>query len=642
MKKRKIRERLGVIALSLAAVLYSIGGTLFSEKYTVEAEAATYEYDEEFEDYLTEQGFPESYKDLLRQLHADHPNWVFTAFQTGIEWDTAVENEMIFKRNLVPDTSSYPSSYKDTTLSGSYDWVNDEWIVLSSPYWVQASQAIVEYYMDPRNFLTDTYIFQFEQQTYNADVQNLEGVEKILEGTFMSYAVVEGTGADNGNSYIFSDTYAVAETYLYGLEYETTVEDFLSNIYSEAGEFCVLDADGEEKSADEYVGTGDVVQLFVYDEEESESETDSEDKDEAETGPDTSSNDEEEAETDSKEETAEPELLTSCTVILYGDLDGNGQANALDRAYLKMYVKGNYTFSDAQTIAADVNRDDSISSLDRAYLKMQVQGNYTIDQSYEVALTYGEVFMQIAEEINVSPYTLASRVREEQGVNGTSLLISGTVEGYEGYYNYYNIQANGTTTEDIITNGLDYAVDNGWDTRYKALLGGATVIAENYISKGQDTLYLQKFDVDSTYYSLYWHQYMQNLLVATSEGYEVYLAYVEMDALDEAFVFKIPVYENMPDTVCEKPTADGNPNYKLKSLSIQYYSIDFDRDVYDYYITVPKSVKNLKISAEPYASTTSISGIGTVTITSSTKTVTVKTTAENGDTAVYTIHLTRS
>ena len=606
MKKRKIIERLGAFILGIVAAIYSMGGYLFSEEYVVETDAATYTYDQDFENYLTAQGFPDSYKAALRQLHAEHPNWVFTAFQTGLDWDIVIENEMTFKRNLVPDTSSYPSSYKDTTISGSYDWVNDEWIVLSSPYWVQASQEIVEYYMDPRNFLTETYIFQFEQQTYNAEVQNLEGVEKILEGTFMSYAVVEGTesSSEADNEYIFSDTYSVKEKYLYGLDFQTTVKDFLANLYSETGELRLVGSDGVEKSEGEYVGTGDIVRLYTED--------------------------------------SSPQLLASCTVVLYGDLDGNGVANSMDRAYLKLYVKGNYVFSAAQTKAADVNQDDSINSLDRAYLKLQVKGSYTINQSYQEAMTYAEVFMEVGAALNVSPYTLASRVRQEQGTEGTSKLISGTVSGYEGYYNYFNINASGTTTEEIITNGLNEAVECGWNTRYKAIYGGAEKLAENYISKGQDTLYLQKFDVDATYYSLYWHQYMQNLMAAANEGYNVYVAYSELGALDEALVFKIPVYENMPSSACAKPTVDGNPNYKLKSLSIQYYSIDFSRDVYDYYITVPKSVKSLKISAEAYASTTSISGTGTITITSSTTQVTVKTTAENGDTAVYTIHLTRS
>ena len=49
--------------------------------------AVTYTTDSDFEAYLNSQGFPESYKDGLRQLHASYPNWVFKAFDTGLDWE---------------------------------------------------------------------------------------------------------------------------------------------------------------------------------------------------------------------------------------------------------------------------------------------------------------------------------------------------------------------------------------------------------------------------------------------------------------------------------------------------------------------------------------------------------------------------
>ena len=48
--------------------------------------------DSDFESYLTKQGFPESYKQGLRELHAQYPNWTFTAFQTNLDWNTALKN----------------------------------------------------------------------------------------------------------------------------------------------------------------------------------------------------------------------------------------------------------------------------------------------------------------------------------------------------------------------------------------------------------------------------------------------------------------------------------------------------------------------------------------------------------------------
>ena len=69
-----------------------------------------------------------------------------------------------------------------------------------------------------------------------------------------------------------------------------------------------------------------------------------------------------------------------------------------------------------------------------------------------------------------------------------------------------------------IANGLIHAKEKGWNTKYKAIIGGASFLAEDYIDDGQDTLYLQKFDVDNSDEELYWHQYMQNILAAQSEG----------------------------------------------------------------------------------------------------------------------------
>ena len=45
-----------------------------------------------------------------------------------------------------------------------------------------------------------------------------------------------------------------------------------------------------------------------------------------------------------------------------------------------------------------------------------------------------------------------------------------------------------------------------------------SIISSSYIAKGQNTLYFQKFDVESSDNSLYYHQYMQNILAAQKEG----------------------------------------------------------------------------------------------------------------------------
>lgn len=155
---------------------------------------------------------------------------------------------------------------------------------------------------------------------------------------------------------------------------------------------------------------------------------------------------------------------------------------------------------------------------------------------------YQDVFVEIGSMTGVSPYHLASRVLQEQGVKGDAALISGAY----GAYNYFNVKASGATDAEILANGIAYAQSQGWTTRYASILGGARVVGENYISKGQDSLYLQKFDVDASYYGLYTHQYMQNIQAPMTESVSVRRAYANAGALDNNYVFKIPVYQNMP------------------------------------------------------------------------------------------------
>lgn len=171
-------------------------------------------------------------------------------------------------------------------------------------------------------------------------------------------------------------------------------------------------------------------------------------------------------------------------------------------------------------------------------------------------LTYAKTFFAVGKELNVSPFHLACRVYQEQG-NGTSPLISGNYEGaggiYKGYYNYFNIGASGKTDEEVILSGLKRAKEENWYNGYYSILGGAKEIAKNYILHCQDTLYLQKFDVDSSYDGLYWHQYMQNVCAPSSEGKNIRKLYNQAGSLDNTFVFKIPVYNNMPEKACENP-----------------------------------------------------------------------------------------
>lgn len=308
--------------------------------------------------------FPASYRSALGSLKNAHPNWTFVPMKTGLDFNTSVSKEMGDK-SLIQKLSSNVEK----------GWVGDP--CPSESGWNYATKSAVAYHMDPRNFLTEDYIFQFEQLTYNASYHTEAAVQTFLNGTFM-----------------------------------------------------------KGKLADDAAGR-----------------------------------------------------------------------------------------------------------------------------------TYARAFYEIGKGRKLSPIHLASRVYQEQG-QGKSGLISGTYPNYEGYYNYFNVGVNGSTEAEKIVKGLTYAKSKGWNTRYKSLEGGAATIGNNYILKGQDTIYLEKFNVDkNSSYGVYNHQYMQNIQAPRSESSSTKKMYANAGSINSAFVFKIPVFENMPGET-GGPEEPEEPEIPLESISL--------------------------------------------------------------------------
>ena len=411
--------------------------------------------DADFESYTTKQCFPESYKPYLRKLHEQHPKWIFTAQKLGVDWNTALKEECVVGRNLVH--SSALASWKSME-KGAYDFNGGYWYGLDGS-WVAASKEIIMYYMDPRNFLNDTYIFMFENQSYDPSYQTESGVKTILADTFMS---------------------------------------------------------------------------------------------------------------------------------------------------------GSYTCPDTK-------------------------------KKY----TYSQTFMDAAKKSGVSPYHLASRCRNEQGVNGAPQSL-GTVKGYENYFNFFDIQAYATSTMTAAEMGCKYAKTTNptyllpWTNQYKSIVGGSIFLGTGYITKGQDTLYLQKFDMVDGGNGLYYHQYMTCVFGQANEAISLKNAYSQ-DILNSAMEFKIPVYNNMPDKLCPKPTSSGDNNNYLKSLSVSGTSISpkFDKFTASYTAKVNAEVSSVTVNANPLGKSAKVSGKGKVSLKTGENTVKVTCTAASGVKRTYTIKITR-
>lgn len=148
---------------------------------------------------------------------------------------------------------------------------------------------------------------------------------------------------------------------------------------------------------------------------------------------------------------------------------------------------------------------------------------------------------------------------------------TGTYNGYIGYYNFLNIKASGSTDAEVIRSGLAHAKANNWTDPEISIKAGASILAKNYINDGQDTIYLQKFDVDSSDGTLYYFQYMQNVSVCLTESINAKKAYEELGFTKHATIeFIIPIYENMPETPCEEPKDVGivTQNIKVKGSNV--------------------------------------------------------------------------
>lgn len=280
-----------------------------------------------------------------------------------------------------------------------------------------------------------------------------------------------------------------------------------------------------------------------------------------------------------------------------------------------------------------------------------MSGSYTDGSTTR---NYAETFMEAGKANGVSPYFLAARSRQEVGVNGSG-SVSGTYGNYAGYYNYYNIGAN--SGSDPISNGLQYASGGAdktatsygrpWNTRYKAIVGGAQFLGASYISVGQNTVYFQKYNVVYKNY-LYRHQYMGAVHATTSEASIVYNSYSNLNVLNNAIVFYIPVYNNMPSSACTLPAKSGNPNSYLKSLTVtangtnRLLTPTFSYDTTTYDLVVESNISQITIGATSvsvYAQ--GVTGTGTVNLQQGMNTFTVTCTAGNGTTTTYTLRISR-
>lgn len=435
--------------------------------------------DTDFEQYMEDQGFPESYKPALRALHQARPNWHFVAFHIK-DVDTPAPNRkaLTFEKALDAQLDPrYPSRSlvnKGVLLSHrtyekpGYNFKTDTWTSYDAGGWMRASRDIVAYSLDPRNFLEESKIFQFEKLTYHPGVHTAKAVESVLQGSFME-----------GKTVTFTDLA------------------------------------GEERT-----------------------------------------------------------------------------------------------------------------------------------------LTYPEIFMEAAERTGVNPFFLAQRCLTEVGKKGSD-SVTGTVVGYEGHYNFYNIGATAGTNP--ITNGLKYAMYGSsgkgpsekeqsdyllpWDNPWKAIVGGANWIGRGYILAGQDTSYLQKFNLDGDTYGTYWHQYMGNVYAPAIESARVFNMYLDQKLLNTPFVFRIPVLAGLPKKPSPYPTDNLSRNNWLKSIGLKEETFElepaFNPELYEYTMTVWGETDLVELIAHAYHAKCTVQNTGSIKLKPGLNEVVLEAVSESGHKRSY-------
>ena len=207
--------------------------------------------------------------------------------------------------------------------------------------------------------------------------------------------------------------------------------------------------------------------------------------------------------------------------------------------------------------------------------------DYVASDGTNKTISYAETFLLAGVYSGVSPYHLASRVKQEvAGAGRFSSSVTGTVPGYEGYYNFYNIGAyNNTAPGGAVASGLKFAANGSaskavignksfndyikipWNNRYSAILGGAAFIGNNYILRGRIRLILRSLTLQR---KIHFHTSIcQRCFSPSSESMITKRAYAELK--DEPLVFSIPVFQNMPPVISERPVDIPSPNNWLSS-----------------------------------------------------------------------------
>jgi mannosyl-glycoprotein endo-beta-N-acetylglucosaminidase len=150
----------------------------------------------------------------------------------------------------------------------------------------------------------------------------------------------------------------------------------------------------------------------------------------------------------------------------------------------------------------------------------------------------GKAFIDASDLYGINDIYLVSHAILETG-NGSSSLAQGVEYKGKTVYNMYGFGAYDSCP---IECGAKKAYEEGWFTPYKAIVGGADIIASNYISKGQNTLYQMRWNPEAmSKTGSFSHQYATDIGWAYKQVYTMYNLYNDIGSY--TLYLDIPSYK---------------------------------------------------------------------------------------------------
>ncbi len=117
------------------------------------------------------------YKEKIAALENAHPSWNFNLNYLNKSFAEVIRGErQVHNRNLVP-----------ATTRGDYICPDCGTVAQDSGGWRAASELAIAYYMDPRNFLDDTNVFQFmDVNCFDEATCSIANIQRNVAGTFLA------------------------------------------------------------------------------------------------------------------------------------------------------------------------------------------------------------------------------------------------------------------------------------------------------------------------------------------------------------------------------------------------------------------------------------------------------------------------